>query len=161
MLTNFAIKWDNISVVPALLTLPNFFSLSLSPMQEFGYRCCIVLNIRITLDFNSRGRNITVYRIQVIFLLLSYNQDQTMSSIKVEDQEHKLWFLILIFNVSLLCHVQRVWLVEIDQYQMFSASFKQGGKLSKICPQGRDKRRKDTKKFLFRILSIVSQNAGS
>ena len=140
MLTNFAIKWDNISVVPALLTLPNFFSLSLSPMQEFGYRCCIVLNIRITLDFNSRGRNITVYRIQVIFLLLSYNQDQTMSSIKVEDQEHKLWFLILIFNVSLLCHVQIVWLVEIDQYQMFSASFTQGGKLSKICPQGRVKR---------------------
>ena len=30
--------WNNISVVPALLTLPNFFSLSLSPMQEFGYR---------------------------------------------------------------------------------------------------------------------------
>ena len=68
-LTNFENKWDNISVVPALLTLPNFFSLSLSPMQEFGYRCCIVLNIRITLDFNSRGRNITVYRIQVIFPL--------------------------------------------------------------------------------------------
>ena len=36
--TVFAIQWNNISVVPALLTLPNFFSLSLSPMQEFGYR---------------------------------------------------------------------------------------------------------------------------
>ena len=30
--------YNVISVVPALLTLPNFLSLSLSPMQEFGYR---------------------------------------------------------------------------------------------------------------------------
>lgn len=43
-------------VVPALLTLPNFFSLSLSPMQEFGYR----------------GRNITVYRMQVTNESLHY-----------------------------------------------------------------------------------------